>query len=179
MILFLEIICISSWYLVWAQTFGVYHVHITHVSCHLACNRPTISVEKDGKIFIPSVLGKQQHDRDTNRRNHKSWDMSIFQIIHCSILKQHDIMDAFHLLPQAFTSTQTPAHSFPFPPHFISSVFFYQSTLFLYALCLEKIPRLRAAGHPPCGTASRDTARIKHLLLRSASLLSVSLWRLE
>jgi len=104
--------------------------------------------------------------------------MSIFQTIHCNSLKQHDMMDAFHLLPQAFTSTQTPSHSFPFPPHFTSSVL-YQSTLFLYALCLEKIPRLRAAGHPPCGTASRGTARVKHLLLRSASLLSVSLWRLE
>lgn len=61
--------------------------------------------------------------------------MSIFQTIHCSGLKQHDMMDAFHLLPQAYTSTQTPTHSFPFPPHFTSSCF-----VSVYIISLRLVP---------------------------------------
>lgn len=117
MLLFLQIICIKLVFILGIDSRGISRQHYPWVM--KLCIEYYFGGERWQDIQPICTAGKQQqHDKDTNRRDHKSWDMSIFQTIHCSGFKQHDMMDAFHLLPQAYTSTQTPMHSFPFP-HFL------------------------------------------------------------
>lgn len=93
------------------------------------------------------TAGKQQHDKDTNRRDHKSWDMSIFRPLTAVVWKQHDMMNAFKLLPQANKYTNPRTQLSILSPF----LFLFFISVYIISLCLVPWENPSPAN---CGTST-------------------------